>query len=116
MLSSLNNNSNIKKDDNEIDSQNKNDNKLINQINNNTENTENKFDDIKLKSNLSKDPLTTMNFSNNNFNQELEGFDNIGSTCYMNSFLQIILHTPGFLLELKKSKMRKTLIINLLII
>lgn len=109
MLSSLNNNSNIKKDDNEIDSQNKNDNKLINQINNNTESMENKFDDIKLKSNLSKDPLTTMNLSNNNFNQEIEGFDNIGSTCYMNSFLQILLHIPGFLLELKIIKNEKNI-------
>lgn len=32
------------------------------------------------------------------------GFDNIGNTCYMNSFLQILFHTPNFLIELKKIK------------
>ena len=30
------------------------------------------------------------------------GLKNIGHTCYMNSFLQIILHTPTFLTNLKK--------------
>ena len=34
---------------------------------------------------------------------ELCGFKNIGHSCYMNSFLQILLHTPSFLEELKKS-------------
>ena len=34
---------------------------------------------------------------------ELYGFKNIGHSCYMNSFLQILLHTPSFLEELKKS-------------
>lgn len=30
------------------------------------------------------------------------GFINIGNSCYMNSFLQILLHCPNFLYELKK--------------
>lgn len=30
------------------------------------------------------------------------GFDNIGHSCYMNSFLQILFHTPKFLKELKE--------------
>lgn len=30
------------------------------------------------------------------------GFNNIGHTCYMNSFLQILLHTPNFLPKIKE--------------
>ena len=46
------------------------------------------------------------------------GFANIGNTCYMNSFLQILFHTPGFLNTLKKIKeegnVDKSLINNLI--
>ena len=46
------------------------------------------------------------------------GFDNIGHSCYMNSYLQILFHTPKFLKELKeiynKNKSNKT--IDLLLI
>lgn len=31
-----------------------------------------------------------------------QGFENIGNSCYMNSFLQILLHCPHFLCKLKK--------------
>ena len=46
----------------------------------------------------------------NNKNDEIEffdfeskkiGFPNLGNTCYMNSFLQILIHTPNFIRELK---------------
>ena len=33
--------------------------------------------------------------------QNIFGFDNIGNSCYMNSFLQILIHCPNFLIELK---------------
>lgn len=46
------------------------------------------------------------------------GFTNIGHTCYMNSFLQILLHTPTFLPKLKELYYNKigedTLIYNLI--
>lgn len=54
-----------------------------------------------------KDPLTDINTFK--INQKLEGFDNIGNTCYMNSFLQILLHIPGFYLKLKEVKDEKKL-------
>ena len=33
----------------------------------------------------------------NNFQTSYSGFPNIGNSCYMNSFLQILLHTPNFI-------------------
>lgn len=46
------------------------------------------------------------------------GFNNIGHTCYMNSFLQILLHTPNFLPKIKELYYNKvnenTLIYNLI--
>ena len=36
-------------------------------------------------------------------NKRLFGFPNVGQSCYMNSFLQILLHTPHFLETLKES-------------
>lgn len=43
--------------------------------------------------------------SNNKFNDNqynLNGFKNIGNSCYINSFLQILFHTPNFINNLKK--------------
>ena len=57
------------------------------------------------KSNYSKEP----------FESQKIGFTNIGNTCYMNSFLQILLHTPGFLNELKKEGKNKSELIDNLI-
>ena len=62
------------------------------------------------------------NIQNNNIlNYELTqniGFKNIGHTCYMNSFLQILLHIPTFLPKIKElyfNKVNKdTLIYNLI--
>ena len=42
------------------------------------------------------------------------GFANIGNSCYMNSFLQILFHTPGFLKTLKKTKKERNLDVNLI--
>ena len=54
---------------------------------------------------LKKHPLMDKNeFSSEMFETQKIGFPNIGNTCYMNSFLQILLHTPGFLNELKKER------------
>lgn len=50
-----------------------------------------------------------------NFETEKIGFTNIGNTCYMNSFLQILLHTPGFLKELKKERNNNIDLVNSLI-
>ena len=38
-----------------------------------------------------------INVEINNFQKSITGFPNIGNSCYMNSFLQILLHTPKFL-------------------
>lgn len=38
---------------------------------------------------------------------EIKGFPNLNNTCYMNSFLQILIHTPNFIKELKKIKKEK---------
>ena len=40
--------------------------------------------------------------SKNDFEYKTLGFSNIGNSCYMNSFLQILLHSPNFINELKK--------------
>ena len=81
---------------------NENDNIIKNDYNNNKEIIKNDYDDNNLKSNLQNDQLTNTDTPNNTHNKEFEGFDNIGSSCYMNSFLQILLYTPGFIMELKK--------------
>lgn len=41
--------------------------------------------------------------------ENIFGIVNIGNTCYINSFLQILFHTPNFLEELKKVKKEKHL-------
>ena len=41
---------------------------------------------------------------NNNYEYNTtQGFDNIGNSCYMNSFLQILLHCPNFLYRYTKT-------------
>ena len=53
----------------------------------------------------------------NNFQNLIIGFPNIGNSCYMNAFLQILLHTPNFLKNLYeynyKNFDKETLIYNL---
>ena len=47
-------------------------------------------------------------------NSELIGFSNLGNTCYMNSFLQILLHFPNFINQLKEIVKENNLKINLI--
>lgn len=46
--------------------------------------------------------LEGLNSYKKNLKTKLLGFPNIGYSCYMNSFLQILFHTPFFLTLLKK--------------
>ena len=64
------------------------------------------------------------NNNNNNYNSKyyneneiIRGFDNIGNTCYINSFLQILFHCPEFVRYLKKleNKFKKESLINAVI-
>ena len=51
---------------------------------------------------LNKKVKENFNYYCRNFELEKIGFYNIGNSCYMNSFLQILLHIPNFLEYLKK--------------
>ena len=57
-----------------------------------------------------KENVEVIDFQNN-----INGFPNIGNSCYMNSFLQILLHTPNFLKNIYQYKNfdSDTLIYNL---
>lgn len=72
----------------------------------------------KNKKNKNKDLFTIFtDWINNNeekpyINKELLGFQNIGHSCYMNSFLQILFHTPHFLETLKESNKDKNDILS----
>ena len=63
--------------------------------------------DYKTEKNLIRPKITTKNNENSILYTikekefELTGFKNIGHSCYMNSFLQILLRTPNFIKELK---------------
>ena len=56
--------------------------------------------------------------NNEKFELKKVGFSNIGNSCYMNSFLQILLHCPNFLYELQdfynRSKLGECLIKNII--
>ena len=81
----------------------------------NNSDSENKNDKIKTNLNDESICLKTKDYENNKKEQEIKneslynennfelkkvGFKNIGHTCYMNSFLQILLHCPEFLKKL----------------
>ena len=54
---------------------------------------------------------------NDKYESSLKGFPNIGNTCYLNSFLQILIHVPFFISSLKKNESKfnsDNLIINLI--
>ena len=80
-----------------------------------------KSDDQNISNKKSYDKHINQTHNNKILNYETTqniGFANIGHTCYMNSFLQILLHTPTFLPKLKEiydNKMgENTLIYNLI--
>lgn len=98
------------------------------------ESEENAFNNIKEKKENNYNDIVN-NFNLNTYNNKREktynkngyipnfeltnniGFSNIGHTCYMNSFLQILLHSPSFLPKLKKINTninQNTLIYNLI--
>ena len=56
---------------------------------------------ISLLSNIKQKKKMTFENKKQKFENTAIGFSNIGNTCYMNSFLQILLHCPNFLNELK---------------
>ena len=78
--------------------------RLKNLLNNNNKN-ENKFknknDGNKLSIETSEKKLLS-SFLGKEKEESIFGLKNIGLTCYMNSFLQLLFHCPKFLTELKK--------------
>ena len=84
-------------------------------------NTKNKLDKkINLEENninQSKNSEKENENENNIYESSLKGFPNIGNTCYMNSFLQILIHIPFFISSLKKNESKfnpDSLILNLI--
>jgi len=87
--------------------------KINNKIEEKKKNPSNNINNITINN-----PLTKEYFEKEDFEYKTIGFNNIGNTCYMNSFLQILLHTPNFLKELIKINKERNLnnkIINNLI-
>ena len=73
-------------------------------------NKDNYYKDNYYKDNYYKNSSKTYHYYDNysinkidNFELETIGFHNIGNSCYMNSFLQILFHCPGFLVQLKQN-------------
>lgn len=75
--------------------------------------TENKIEESHLlnpSSNQKNKQNVIINKSNNTFEikdiyyNQMKGFHNSGSTCYLNSFLQILIHIPGLIKLLKNYK------------
>jgi len=100
-------NNNIKEANNDINIENFN----MNSINNYNLNI-NKYNNEKESIKINNDYISNYELTKN------IGLSNIGNTCYMNSFLQILLHTPSFLPKLKllyKNNIEEnTLIYNLI--
>ena len=60
------------------------------------------IDDKSSEMKLTNNPEENINYYCANFELEKKGLYNIGNSCYINSFLQILLHIPQFLYNLKK--------------
>ena len=52
---------------------------------------------VESTNNFQLEGLNSYNQNKKNLKTKLLGFPNIGYSCYMNSFLQILFHTPFFL-------------------
>lgn len=59
--------------------------------------------------------MEIVSFYNNSKKENIYGLINIGFTCYMNSFLQLLFHCPKFINELKKVLVKDKEITNNLI-
>ena len=70
-----------------------------------------------INSNYLKTPISNFNekFSKEDLECLIFGFENIGHTCYINSFLQILFRTPTFLKKLESSNKKNDILINCLI-
>jgi ubiquitin C-terminal hydrolase len=62
-----------------------------------------------------KNIISLKNEENKDDEFQIIGFENIGHTCYINSFLQILFRTPSFLEKLQSSNTNKDNLINCLI-
>ncbi len=83
--------------------------KINNKIEEKKKNSSNNINNITINN-----PLTKEYFEKEDFEYKTIGFNNIGNTCYMNSFLQILLHTPNFLKELIKINEERNLNNNII--
>ena len=83
--------------------------KIDNKIEEKKKKSSNNINDITINNSLTKEY-----FGKEDFEYQTIGFNNIGNTCYMNSFLQILLHTPNFLKELIKINEERNLNNNLI--
>ena len=75
--------------------------------------------EFKLMNNIApfknKNNIILNNEENKDDECQIIGFENIGHTCYINSFLQILFRTPTFLEKLQSSNTNKDNLINCLI-
>ena len=80
--------------------------KAINNFNNNKSNLKSQKDIKKEIKQMGKNPSNEkkkdINYISDIYYNKKDGFKNLGCTCYMNSFLQILIHIPGFIEKLKK--------------
>ena len=72
--------------------------KIMNEIKKNENNEERNFN---LSSNIYNNKYLS-NLNQHENNEKIFGLENIGLTCYMNSFLQILFHCPKFMDEIEK--------------
>lgn len=66
------------------------------------DNNKEKFTGLKEIENNNNQIIENNNEIKDKYYNKKEGLYNFGSTCYMNSFLQILMHVPGFIEELKE--------------
>ena len=57
---------------------------------------------INIRININKNEANNLRIDYYKYDIAINGFENLGNTCYLNSFLQILLHCPYFIEVLKK--------------